>query len=86
MLSVRVSTANLNKKEQTEINALLSKLARMKLKAPHGEKPKDNTESIQNAHNDLNRFRVVKESLSRLEKETKNKIEAIEEDLEEFKD
>ena len=59
-LSVRVSTANLSKRQESEINALVSKLARLKLSAPHGEKPKDNTASIESTQQSLERLRSVK--------------------------
>jgi len=48
-LSTRVSTASLSKKEESEINSLITKLNRLKMNAPHGEKPKDNAEEIENA-------------------------------------
>lgn len=65
MLSKRVSTANLSKKEESEINSLLSKLARMKLNAAHGEKPVDNTANIEATQQSLERLKTVKESLER---------------------
>lgn len=35
-LSTRVSTANLTKKEESDINSLITKLNRLKMNAPHG--------------------------------------------------
>lgn len=41
-LRVRISTANLNKKEETELNSLIAKINRLKRNAEKGEAPKNN--------------------------------------------
>lgn len=53
----------------------------MKLNAAHGEKPVDNTANIEATQQSLERLKTVKESLEREKAQTKNKIDAIEEDI-----
>lgn len=83
-LRIRVSTASLNKKEETELNALIAKINRLKRNATQGEAPKSHEYEVEENKDAIERLKKIKSGYENERDDIDRKIECIRDDIDDF--